>query len=234
MSSATFIDARIHAEPETLSPPPGDDKAARKQRKALARLARDAERPPKSLERYRVLLDSVDEGRRVVELVDHKARYALVVVGVLNAGVFFLLARGHLVADLPAAAKPWLIGFLIVYAALTFVFVLEAIDSLRPRLLRDTGFLDQSGAPPEPRSRGPLGLLYWESISGRSLEQYRRAWSAVTMEQLTDEVVVISHHLARLIAAKYRALGRLYAGLTALVILAALQLVIYAGFALTR
>lgn len=234
MINESLLDARAPHDHSTHGPAPADDKAARKQRKALARLARDAERPPKSFERYRVLLDSVDEGRRVVELVDHKARYALVVVGVLNAGVFFLLARGHLVADLPAAAKPWVIGFLIVYAGLTFVFVLQAIDSLRPRLLRDTGFLDHDGVSPGPGQHGPLGLLYWESIAGRSFEGYRGAWSEVTMKQLTDEVVLIGHHLARLIAAKYQALGRLYAGLTALVILAALQLVIYAGFALAR
>ncbi|MFN0181274.1 MAG: hypothetical protein ACKVZ0_20905 [Gemmatimonadales bacterium] len=231
MSNEPRFDPRADHDHSRHGTAPDDDKAARKQRKALAKVERDARRPPRSLEKYRVLLDSVDEGRRVVELVDHKARYALVIVGVLNAGVFLLLSRDHLVADLPAAALPWMFGFLILYAGLTFVFVLHAIDSLRPRLLRDTGFLDRDGVSPQPGPRGPLGLLYWESIAGRSLEAYRQAWSAVTMEQLTDEVVLIDHHLARLIAAKYRALGRMYKGLKALVILAALQLLIYAGFA---
>ncbi len=62
------------------------DKAARKRRKSEAKLRRDAERPPESFERFRILAELVNEGRRVVELADHKARYALVVIGVLNAG----------------------------------------------------------------------------------------------------------------------------------------------------
>ncbi|MBM4185856.1 MAG: hypothetical protein FJ206_00965 [Gemmatimonadetes bacterium] len=235
MSNESLLEAQVHhGERGPVAGPGDDEKGARKRRKVLAKLARDAERQPKSLERYRILKDSVDEGRRVVELVDHKARYALVVIGVLNAGVFFLLARGHFMAELPAAARPWLIGFLIMYAALTFLFVFHAINSLRPRLLRNTGFLGREGVAGQPGPGGPLGLLYWESIAGRSVEEYRRAWSAVTMEQIADEAAVISHHLSLLIAAKYRALGRLYAGLTALVILAALQLVVYAGFMLAR
>jgi hypothetical protein len=53
------------------------------------------------------------------------------------------------------------------------------------------------------------------------------------MDQLNGEVVVISHHLALLIGRKYRALARLYRGLAVLVILAALQLLVYGAIAFT-
>jgi hypothetical protein len=210
------------------------EKAARKRRKREERLLRDAQRPPRSLERWRILMDVVDEGRRVVDLADHKARYALVVMGALNAGVFLILSRAHLLPGLSPTVKPWLIGFLIIYAGLSFLFVYHAVDCLRPRQMRDTGLLADADGSAASGRHGPLGLLYWETTAGFELEAYQQAWSAARMEQLNAELVLVNHHLARLIRSKYRALGRLYWGLAVLVILAAVQLILYAGFALVE
>jgi hypothetical protein len=204
---------------------PHEERIARKQRKREAKLHRDATRRPRSLERWRILMDVVDEGRRVAELADHKARYALVVMGAINAGVFLVLSRAHLFSDLPPVLKPWLIGALVAYAGLSCLFVYHAIDCIRPRWLRDA--VGPGGAGPEP-----LGLLYWESIGRYEEKAYRSAWATVRMDQLNGEVVVISHHLALLIRHKYRALDRLYRGLAVLVILAALQLLVYGALAL--
>ena len=212
--------------PVTAGPERHEERIARKQRKREAKLCRDATRPPRSLERWRILMDVVDEGRRVAELADHKARYALVVMGALNAGVFLVLSRAHLISDLPPGIKPWLIGALVGYAGLSCLFVYHAIDCIRPRWLRDA--VDQGGAgTPEP-----LGLLHWESIGRYEEKAYRSTWNRVRMDQLNGEVVVISHHLALLIGHKYRALDRLYRGLAVLVILAALQLLVYGAVAL--
>jgi len=60
------------------------DKQARKRRKREAKIWRDSERPPDSFERFRILMEMIGEGRQVVDLADHKARYALVVMGVLT------------------------------------------------------------------------------------------------------------------------------------------------------
>jgi hypothetical protein len=207
------------------------DKQARKRHKREAKLHRDAERPPDSFERFRILMEMISEGRQVVDLADHKARYALVIIGVLNAGVFFLLSRAHLIRDVSPAVKPWLLGFLVAYAFLTFVFVLHAVDCLRPRHLHYAQLLSGAG-----RSTGHdvrPGLMYWEAIAGYDLEAYQHAWGAARMEQINSEVVVIAHRLALLIRAKYAALGRLYLGLVILVVLAAVLLTLYAGFALT-
>lgn len=202
------------------------EKAARKRLKREAKVRRDAERPPGSLERWRILMDVVDEGRRVVELADHKARYALVIMGALNAGVFLILSRAHLLSELPSLVKPWLIGVLIVYAGLSCLFVYHAIDCLRPRRLKD------SGALPGVGEKGSLGLLYWESIVTYDVKAYRNAWDTARMDQLNGETVIIAHHLAGLISRKYRALDRLYRGLAVLVVLAALQLLVHAILAL--
>ena len=201
-------------------------KTARKHRKQEAKLRHDAARPPRSLERWRILMDVVDEGRRVVELADHKARYALVVMGALNAGVFLILSRAHLVSGLPDVLKPWLIGALVAYGGLSCLFVYHAIDCLRPRWLRDSEPLAPGG------SREGQGLLYWESIGKFDLASYRKAWDNARMDQLNGEVVIISHHLSLLIGRKYRALGRLYRGLGVLVVLAAFQLLAYAAIGL--
>jgi len=141
------------------------------------------------------------------------------------------MSRAHLITSLPQSVKPWLMGFLIAYAALSFVFVLHAIDCLRPRQLHYAQLLSSAAGPAARDAR--RGLMYWEAIASYELEAYRQAWGTVHMEQINGEVVVIAHRLALLIRAKYAALGKLYAGLVILVVLAAILLALYTGFALT-
>ena len=205
------------------------DKQARKHRKREAKLRRDAERPPESFERWRILLELVTQGRQVVDLADHKARYSLVVMGVLNAGVLFLMSRAHLFGGMSPHAKPWLIAFLAVYGALTFLFVYYAVDCLRPRQMR---YVYTMATDVDGEGHTPRGLLYWETIAAYELDAYRRAWSGVRMEQLNAEVVVIAYHLSRMIRTKYVALGRLYWGMTALIILAGILLAVFTAFSL--
>jgi hypothetical protein len=177
------------------------DKQARKRRKREAKQRRDAERPPESFERFRVLSELVDEGRQVIELADHRARYALVAMSMLNTGVILVISRTHLLGDLPPMARPWLIGAIGVYCALTFIFVYYTVDCLRPRPLHYGELLgDGVGG-----GQGPRGILYWEAISDYDLDAYRQAWGEVRMEQLNAEVVIIAHSLARVIRAKYLA-----------------------------
>ena len=205
------------------------DRQARKAHKREAKFRRESERRPDSFERFRILMEMVSEGRQVVDLADHKARYALVIMGVLNAGIFFLMSRAHLIATLPQFVKPWLIGALIAYAALSFVFVLHAIDCLRPRRLHYSQLLSNAGSPARGVQRG---LMYWEAIAGYELAVYRHEWDSVRMDQINGEVVVIAHRLAHLIREKYAALGKLYAGLVLLVVLAGMLVALYTGFAL--
>ena len=166
---------------------------------------RDAERPPESYERFRILSELVDQGRQVIELADHRARYALVVMSVLNAFVFLVISRSHLLGELPATFRTWLISFIGLYGVLTFIFVFYAVDCLRPRSLR---YAEALGDRRSGR-QGPLGILYWEGIAGYDLEGFRRAWSEARMEQLNAEVVIFASSLARVVRAAYLDLGRL-------------------------
>jgi hypothetical protein len=209
---------------------PGEhEKHARKRRRREAKQRRDAERAPESFERFRILSELVDEGRQVIELADHRARYALVVMSVLNAFVFLVVSRSHLLGELPPTSKTWLIGFIGVYGGLTFLFVYYAVDCLRPRPLQYAELLRDG----HEGSRGPLGILYWEGIAGYELDGFRRAWGEARMEQLNAEVVIIAYSLAGVVRAKYMALGRLYWGLSGLVVLAAALLIVLTVFGLT-
>jgi hypothetical protein len=202
-----------------------EHKNARKRRKRETKLRRDAERPPDSFERFRILAELVREGRQIIDLIDHRARYALVVIGVLNTGVFLVVSRGHLFAG--SAARAWMIGVLLIYAAVTVLFVYYAVDCLRPRRMEYGHLMNAHATEADPHP-GPRGVLYWETIASYELDAYRRAWGAVRMEQLNAEVVVIAHEQARLIRVKYAVLGRLYTGLSAAVVLAGALLGLFA------
>lgn len=213
------------------SPPKGErEKQVRKRLWREARLIADAERPPATFERFKILMDVADEGRRIVDLVDHKARYGLLIVGVLNA-VVILVERGSTFDHLPSHLKPWVTAVLVLYAAATFFCALAAINCLRPRRLHSAELMaSQPKTSPASGSYGPRGVLYWESIAAAELGAYRQAWGEVSMGEINAEMVLILHRLGRLVKAKYAALGQLYAGLTVLAFLAVLVFGVYAMY----
>ncbi len=195
-----------------------DGKAERHRRKREAKLLRDSERRPTSRERFRILVEVVDQQRNVVEIADHKARYALIILGVLNAVIFVLLGRGGVFRNMPDPLKPWLVAVIALYSALTFLFVLHAIDCLRPRELSGRSSVHRVGIP---------GLLFWEGIVQHDLATYQREWDQARMTDLTQEATVLAYRAAGLVQAKYRALHRLYNGLMVLVALCTVLLVAY-------
>jgi hypothetical protein len=209
--------------PVWVPAPPADGVASgreeRRRHKREQKLRRDAVRAPDSWERFRILLEVVDQQRNVVEIADHKARYALIILGVLNAVIFVLLGRGGVFRELPDELKPWLVGVIAIYAALTFVFVLHAIDCLRPREIGGTGSVHRAGIP---------GLLFWEGIVQHDREAYRQEWATARMDLLNAEAILVAHRVSQLVQAKYRALHRLYNGLVLLVFLCTVLLVTYA------
>lgn len=219
--------------PEPVPPEGEGDKQARKRRRREARLRRDAARSPDSWERFRILTELITQGRQVVEIADHKARYAMVVLGALNAGVFFLISRAHLIATIPSGLRPWLLGFLIAYVGLSFLFMLYAIDCLRPRQMHYADYLPQAeDAVGRIAAHVPRGVLFWEAIANFELDAYRRAWGEVHMDQINGEAVVIAHRMSKLIRAKYAAMAKLFAGLAILIGLAALLLAILTALSL--
>jgi hypothetical protein len=75
--------------------PPGSlaEELARKQQRREARLPAEASRALDRWERYRALVDAVEERLDLAEMADRKVRFALVVLAGLNVGVFALASR---------------------------------------------------------------------------------------------------------------------------------------------
>lgn len=223
---APFIDALGGAPLAEPEPALGErEKGARKRHRRELKRLRDAERPPGAFERFRILAELVKQGNQIIDLVDHRARYALVVLGALNAGVALILSRLQVLGALATDTRMWFIGAMGVYAALTSVCVYFAVECLRPRRMYqpDVGAGRAADAGPGAR-HASRGILFWETIAAYELDEYQQAWSAIRMEQLSAEVVSLAHRQSRVIRAKYAVLGRLFNGLVLLLVLAGLLL----------
>jgi uncharacterized protein YjiK len=195
-----------------------------KQRRKEAKLKAQSTRSMNPWERYRALVDSLEEAQDLVELADRKARFALVIMGALNVAFFFLATRSDVVEYLPRWLRPFLGFYLLLYAAVALFFFLEAIEALRPRRFRPHLPYPGEGGP----EHFPEGVRYYEDIVQRDLEAYRRAWREVRFGQLNAELAVQNHIMAHINMDKYRSLRRLYGGLRVLTILAGGLLVILA------
>ena len=76
----------------------GEDKRLKREAKLRAESARGLD----PWERYRALVDALEDAKDLVELADRKARFALVIMGALNIAFFFLATRTEIVDYLPS------------------------------------------------------------------------------------------------------------------------------------
>ena len=201
------------------------EKKARKRAEKARELAEDARRPLDSWERYRALCDALKEANDLVDLADHKARFALVILGALNAVMLIVATRPQLLSVLPQRAHAWLGVGVVAYALLAAYFFVQAIETLRPRRFQ----------PQQPASGGagedsPLGLRFFADVLMRDPEAHAAAWQDVRIGQLNAEVARQIYTLARINDAKYAALRRLYTGLKAMTLVGAVFLVVAAFF----
>jgi hypothetical protein len=198
----------------------------RKDREELEAVEADALRPPDAWERFRILLESVDQGRRITEMADHKARYALVLIGLVNAAVILLGTRDDFLEGSPASLDPWLHALLIPYIGATFAALWFAIACLRPRALQTSLPATDRAAPGQQAQ----GVLFWEGIVRRNLEHYQRAVNSVTMGQLNAELVVVAHALAAVNRTKFESVRKMYLALVVVIALAAVLLALDVWF----
>jgi len=194
----------------------GPDRADAKRRRREAKHQAESTRSMDPRERYRALVDTLEEAQDLVELADRKARFALVIMGALNVAFFFLATRSDVVDYLPQWLRPFIGFYLLLYAGVALFFFLEAVEALRPRSIRPRlSYPGEGGADHDPD-----GLRYYEDIVQHDLDDYRRAWREVRFGQLNAELAVQNHVMARINLDKYRSLRRLYGGLRVLTILA--------------
>ena len=207
----------------------GHGASPHKETKRDRKLARVRHSPLDPRELGRNLWEVVNQGRRLIELADHKARYALVVMGVVNASVFMLATRSeHFVQLVPPAFRPFFSFLVLPFGLMTVVFLVDAYNSLRPRppaLSSHTELLE------DWESR-PVGLVFWGTLLTHSVEHYQRAWETVHRGQLNNELAAMAYTLASSVREKYRSLHRLYIELLIIILLAAVILAVpmFAGF----
>ena len=226
-------------EPATLtipiSPPKPDKKlgkdkdAARfvgKLGKKQKKLRRDAVRNLDSWERYRALTDALDEAVDLVDLADHKARFALVIMAAVNVVLFFTADALDPIKN-SSRAMQFVVGvYLFIYVLIALYFFLQAIESLRPRKSQpQVNPVDHTAI-----EEFPLGIRFYEDILRRDVDAYKKAWQEVRIGQLNAELAVQAHALAEINRAKYTALRKLYKGLQ-LMTLMAVGLVALGGLA---
>src|SRR5687768_7396602 len=85
-------------------------------------------------DRYKALVNAVEASQDLIELADKKARFALVIMSVLNAVAVLLVVRGGGVSF----PRTGIFGALVpiefaAYAVVTVYYISQAISALRPR-----------------------------------------------------------------------------------------------------
>ena len=204
-------------EPVPLKPEKPSDTAEKALRK------REAERGPLDpADRYRALVNAVKAAQELIELGDKKARFALVIMSVLNAVIVLLVVRGG-EAIIPSSG---LLGTiirleLVAYAVVTVYYLSQAIAALRPRGVRPppTEELPSSIEPGQS-----MRVLFYADVISRERAAFRGLWDGLRMDNLTTELVDQLYALSWINHQKFTALDRLYFGLTVMTVMLAVLL----------
>jgi len=188
----------------------------------------DATRELDGWERYKALIDASDEAYDLIDISNREARFALIVMGALNALPLLLLTKTDVILSMTRAERIWMVLFLVGYALLLLYFILQAIEALHPGRFRP-----QLTDWPKDSPDYPIGVRYYEDVIKRTATEQWHAWQHVRLSQLNAELAVQLHGLALKNEAKHRAVRRLFSGLRAMAFMLAAVLALYLIFSWT-
>ena len=184
---------------------PEESKAERRRRKEEERLRETRQLDP--WERYRALADHVDHLLDITELADRKTRFALVILGALNAVNVLIAVRAPQLGA--GGMSPVLLqAYITGYVLLSLYAAVFAILALRPRAQ------EMDGAAAQHR---PTGMKLLAGDPDADADAYYDTWRQAELSQITRELAMRSHLLARANTEKFQALRRVYQGLLVLV-----------------
>lgn len=205
---------------DPLSPAAADPELPLR-KKDLKRLL-DMTRPLDAWERYRALNDAMDEAYDVIDMSNREARFALILMGGLNAVVVLAATRADLLSVLDVRQRLWAAVLLAIYGVCAVYFLLQAIEALRPGKFRpDLADWREDG------DDFPKGVRYYEDVIERDVRAHWRAWREVQMGQLNAELAIQLHSMCIKSNVRRVALRRLYAGLRIMTLLVAGLIVLF-------
>ena len=196
-----------------------ESKAERKLRKQAERANESSPLDP--WERYRALNDLVDHMLDVIEMADRRTRFALLLLGSLNAANLLMVARGDMFG-LALVNQALVRAYVGAYLMLSLYFLMHAVNALKPRS-RQMGLANEDVA-----ASGALGLRLVDDILKHRFESYYEVWRKAPAGAVNREIAQQVHLLARTTAEKYAALRKVYAGVMILLGLTAAFLAVLA------
>ena len=182
-----------------------ESKAERRRQKELDRFTET--RPLDPWERYRALADHVDHLLDVTELADRKTRFALVILGALNAVNVLIAIRAPQI-DADGLNHSFIQVYVAGYVIISLYFFVYAIMALRPRSQETDGASAQ---------HEPTGMKLLAGAPDADAEAYYDTWRQAELSQINRELAMRSHLLARAHTETFQALRRVYQGLLVLV-----------------
>jgi hypothetical protein len=169
-------------------------------------------------DRYKALVNAVKATQDLIDLGDKKARFALVIMSVLNAVAVLLVVRGGDAFIPKVGGIAILIGLeFATYAVITIYYISQAISALRPRSIK-TQAADVSNVIEPGKS---MRVLFYADVLARDRAAYKQLWSSMRMDNLTSELADQLYTLSWISGQKYKALDRLYYGLTVMTVMLA-------------
>ena len=213
----------VDSAPASFGTDPADIKRLKWEAKQL-----DGSRPLGAWELYRALNDALDEGRDQFDLSNRDVRLALILMGGLNAALVIFASQSNL-RSLSAFQQQIEFGVMAVYALFAIMFLLQAIDTLRPA----THYLPNFEHWPATRIDHPAGVRYFEDVVLRDTEAHWQAWKQLSLEQLNAELAVQLHSMCLKNQARKVALRRLFRSLRIMTMVFSAILLLFAVFTLT-
>jgi hypothetical protein len=194
-----------------------ESKTERRLRKEAERA--DESRPLDPWERYRALNDLVDHMLDVIEMADRRTRFALLLLGSLNAANLLIVASGESFGV--SLVNPTLVrAYVGCYLLISLFFLVHAVNALKPRA-RQMG-LATEGAP----AAALRGLRLVDDILKHQSDAFYEMWRTASAGEVNHELALQVHLLARTTAEKYAALRKVYAGVMLLLGLTAVFLAV--------
>src|SRR5262245_41210574 len=217
-SSAVFTDPEQAEEhcgvlefPRPARPEGGNDTGSKSEdaatlaERTAAKEARRLERRQETRvlepwERYRALADLVDGYTDLTEAADRKTRFALLIVGALNAVNILIIAKPDVLSLAVHPSKSLIALYVATYAALSLFLFVHAIGALKPRMEALFGPVAAAARhhPVLP------GLRFMGSVVAQDLDGYYEQWQQLEVGQLNRELALHVQVLARANIMKYQ------------------------------